>query len=232
MIIDSAVKIMIALVNGLIQSLPKLVAMIPQIITAIVSGIAKNLPQIIQSGARLLTSFITGIGQKIGELRSKASEIGQTVINKVKEFPSKMLSVGGDLVRGIWNGISNSLGWIKNMISGWVGNVTGFIKKLFGIHSPSTLFRDEIGTNLALGIGEGFSDEMRNVSKEMANSIPTSFDTDATLNGISRNSSASNSNYYSMVEAFKEALSQMKIELDDDEVGRFIDKTVTRLVYN
>ncbi len=38
--------------------------------------------------------------------------------------------------------------------------------------------------------------------------------------------------YVKMVDAFKDALSQMKVELDDDEVGRFIDKTVTRLVYN
>lgn len=52
-----------------------------------------------------------------------------------------------------------------------------FYKKLFGINSPSRLFRDEIGTNLALGIGEGFSDTMDDVTQEMANAIPTEFDT-------------------------------------------------------
>ena len=36
-----------------------------------------------------------------------------------------------------------------------------------GIASPSKLFRDEIGANLALGIGEGFSDEMKNVQRQM-----------------------------------------------------------------
>jgi hypothetical protein len=35
-----------------------------------------------------------------------------------------------------------------------------------------------------------------------------------------------------MVSAFKEALSEMKIEMDDEEMGRFVDKTVTELVYS
>ena len=42
---------------------------------------------------------------------------------------------------------------------------TKFIKNLFGIHSPSKLFKDEIGTNLALGIGEGFTDTMTDFNK-------------------------------------------------------------------
>ena len=35
----------------------------------------------------------------------------------------------------------------------------------------------------------------------------------------------------SMVRAFKEALSQMKIELDDEVAGKFVERTVTRVVY-
>ena len=37
--------------------------------------------------------------------------------------------------------------------------------------------------------------------------------------------------YNSIVDAFKEALSEMKIEMDDEEMGKFVDRTVTRLVY-
>ena len=36
----------------------------------------------------------------------------------------------------------------------------------------------------------------------------------------------------SLVEQFKEALSQMTVEMDDQEMGRFVDNTVTKLVYN
>lgn len=142
-----------------------------------------------------------------------------------------MLDVGTNLVRGIWDGIIGSLDWIKSKISGWVGNVTGFIKRLFGINSPSKLFRDEIGTNLALGIGEGFSDEMKSVSQEMGDAIPKSFDVETSINSIAGARASSANSYDSMVGAFKQALSEMKIELDDEVAGKFIDKTVTRLIY-
>ena len=84
---------------------------------------------------------------------------------------------------------------------------------------------DEVGVFLAQGIGVGFSDEMKSVSKDMADSIPTSFDVNASVNGSSVNPQAS------MVEQFKQALSEMKIELDDEVAGKFVDRTVTRLIY-
>ncbi len=229
-IVESAVKIMVSLVNGLVQSLPKLVAMVPKIITTIVKTLVNNLPQIIQGGVKIVASLVSGLLQSIGKVAEGAKKIGQKVIDTVKQFPSKMISVGKNLVSGIWQGITGSLDWIKSKIKGWVGNVTGFIKNLFGINSPSKLFRDEIGENLALGIGEGFSDEMKTVSKQMGDSIPKSFDVETSINSVA-GARTYQDGYQNMVSAFKEALMQMKIELDDDEVGRFIDKTVTRLIY-
>ena len=229
LIVDSAVKIMVALINGLIQSLPKLIAMVPKIIVTIVQTLIKNLPQIIEGGVKIIASLIKGILQSLGDLALKVKEIGKTVIEGVKSIPDKMKETGKNLVSGIWQGITGSLDWIKGKIKGWVGNVTDFIKGLFGINSPSKLFKDEIGTNLALGIGEGFSDEMKEVSREMGESIPKSFDINASVNGAKYSSGTSQS--VAIVEAFKEALSQVKIVLDDEVAGEFVDKTVTRIIY-
>ena len=140
-----------------------------------------------------------------------------------------MGQVGKNLVSGIWSGISNSLSWIKNKISGWVGNVTSFIKRLFGINSPSRLFRDEIGTNLALGLGEGFGDTMHDVSQDMADAIPTEFDANIHTNTSAGYSSASN--FDTMVMAFKQALTEMKVEMNGREMGAFVTDTVERVVY-
>ena len=41
------------------------------------------------------------------------------------------------------------------------------IKNALGIHSPSTLFRDEVGKFMAQGVGVGFENEMGNVTTEM-----------------------------------------------------------------
>ena len=88
--------------------------------------------------------------------------------------------------------------------------------------------RDEVGVNLAKGIGLGFEDEMSAVSKDMADSIPTSFDVDATING----KAGAQTQYAAMVQAFKEALTEVKVELDGEEAGRFVDQTVSRLIYS
>ena len=84
---------------------------------------------------------------------------------------------------GLWNGIANKVNWIIGKIQGMGSSVMSAIKGIFGIHSPSTRMRDEVGKNLALGLGEGFVDKMKDVKRQMTSAIPTSFDADVELNG-------------------------------------------------
>lgn len=142
--------------------------------------------------------------------------------------------IGGNIVKGIWEGITGSLDWIKNKITGWVGNVLDFFKKLFGINSPSKLFRDEIGVGLAEGIGVGFEKEMKNVYTQIDEATPKSFDVDSNVN-FNRDNYGPNSyqgiSYFDTVSAFKEALSGMTVEMDNENMGNFVRKTVTKAIY-
>lgn len=128
----------------------------------------KQLPEKVRSWLSDAASKVVAWGN---DLKQKAADAAKklydAVVEGVKSLPDKMLEVGGNLVTGIWNGISNSLGWIKGKISGWVGDVTSFIKNLFGIHSPSRVMRDEVGKMLARGIAVGFGDEMPKVLTSM-----------------------------------------------------------------
>lgn len=78
-----------------------------------------------------------------------------------------MLSIGKNIVQGLWDGISNSFQWIKDKITGWVGNVMDFIKGLFGIHSPSRVMRDEVGNMLGLGMADGIDRSKKAVQTAM-----------------------------------------------------------------
>lgn len=166
-IIETAVQIIMSLITGLSQSLPQIAAMTPEIITTIVDTLIQNLPQIIESGVNIVSSLIDGLMNYLGNLASAAQQLGSTILDTISGFASQMYSVGSNIVSGIWNGISGSLGWIKNMISGWVGNVKSFLKSLFGIHSPSTVMRDEVGKNIALGIAEGIKKNTNYVKKSV-----------------------------------------------------------------
>lgn len=174
-IIQMGITTLTSLIQGLTNALPQLVKMLPEIIKTIITTLTSNLPQIILMGVQLLTSLIEGIVKSLGNLATAGWEIIKTLVGTLASLPSEMWDIGKEVVSGIWEGISDSYTWIKNKIKGWVGNVTKFIKNLFGIHSPSTVMRDEVGKYLALGIGEGFTDEMKYVAKNMVAAVPMDF---------------------------------------------------------
>lgn len=169
---------------------------------------------------------IKGLGNAISSMlsfvTSKASSVATGIINKFKSLLSinTLKSIGKDLIKGLWNGISDMTGWILDKIGGFANSIVKNVKKFFGIHSPSKLFETEIGKNLALGLGNGFTGQMSNISKEMQNAIPTSFDISANVK---------NSNpipTINPINDFKQALKGVRIVLNDREVGEFVLETV------
>ena len=236
LIIDAALTLIISLAQGLIDALPKLIERIPEIIDKLVVKLTdpQMIEKIIKAAGLLIVSLAGGLIKAIPQLISNIPKIISSIVQGLKNGLTAMAEVGKNLVQGLWSGLTNSLDWIKNKIKGWVGNVTGFIKKLFGINSPSKLFKDEIGTNLALGLGEGFSDTMDDVTQEMAAAIPTEFDT--TINSRIGNNSYSNvtssSSFDHMVDAFKVALKDVKVIMDEKEMGTFVTNAVEEVVYS
>ena len=174
-ILDTGIKVLMALINGLIQALPELIAKVPQIISTIVSVLIQNTPQILKAGVQLIIALVQGLLQMLTNVGDAGKKIMSAIWEVLKQAPKQMLDIGKQIVQGIWSGISSSLSWIKDKIKGWIGDVLSFFKKILGIHSPSTVFEKVIGKNMALGIGEGFTDTMDSVAKDMNNAIPFSF---------------------------------------------------------
>ena len=166
-------------------------------IVSFVSGIGSKIGEVAQSAWTAVTTFVSGIASRISMIVEKGREVLQAFKNGVLSAVGSLASAGLNLVQGIWNGISNGLGWIKGKIQGWVGNVTSFIKSLFGIHSPSTVMRDEVGQYLALGIGEGFVDAMGSVERDMIDAMPdlSNFQTSFSMNSASKPISGQTINY-------------------------------------
>lgn len=71
---------------------------------------------------------------------------------------SGMKSIGSDIVRGLWNGINDMVGWVTGKIESFGKNVLSGIKNFFGIKSPSTVMRDQVGRDLARGVGVGIEE--------------------------------------------------------------------------
>lgn len=80
---------------------------------------------------------------------------------------SGMASIGSDIVRGLWNGISDMTGWIISKIKGFSSSVLSGIKSFFGIASPSKVMRDQVGRDLARGVGVGIEENADEAIKPM-----------------------------------------------------------------
>lgn len=69
------------------------------------------------------------------------------VIKWLKELPGRIknraedyLDLGKNIVTGIWKGITAMASWLKERVTGFFGNVSGWAKKVLGIKSPSRVF--------------------------------------------------------------------------------------------
>lgn len=175
-LLTTAVNLVTELVTGLAQAAPDLIPAALNLVTTLITALIAAAPDLLMAGVELVLGIISGINDYLGEIANAAKGIAATIGETFREKAQEFLDIGTNIVKGIWQGISNSYEWIKEKISGWVGDVLQYIRNAFGIASPSRLMRDEVGVWIARGIGVGFSDEMKAVNKQIADSVNTSFD--------------------------------------------------------
>lgn len=149
--------------------------------------------------------------------KKNLKKLGITIKKNAKD-------IGINTARGLKSGFLSQEDNITYAVNSMMERIVKSAKRRMKIHSPSKVWA-EIGDYMAQGLGVGFTAEMKDVTRDINNSLPTSIDSK------SSSISATSNSFDSMVSAFKVALSQMKIEMDDEEMGKFVDKTVTRLVY-
>ena len=179
-IIEAGIKLLVALVQNLPTIITTIVAAIPQIISSVIDAVIGAIPQLVAAGVQLFIALIENLPTIIVEIVKAIPQIISGIVDAFGSYFGKMADVGGNLLKGLWQGISDAGAWLWNQISGFFGGIVDGIKDFFGIHSPSKLFAN-LGGFMAEGLGEGFGDEMKDVSKSMQNAIPSDFDLD--MNG-------------------------------------------------
>lgn len=200
---------------------------------------------------KLITGSISSLGGKVDSTLQGVWRINS---------PSKTAAaLGGYYLDGVNQGISNrdKRKGIFSSIASFGNSLLSGLKSALKENSPSKATK-EMGVNLLKGLGIGIEDEEAGVLKQvkdlgenmlgtldgslagglsadtfqsLQNAIPGDFSANigTTTSRIANGVQSANTG---LVDQFKEALSQVKIVMDDEEMGRFVDKTVTDLVYN
>ena len=180
-LLDAAIQLFMALIQAIPTIIQALIVHLPKIITTIVTTLINNIPAIIQGAIQLFMGLIKAIPQIIVELVKNLPQIITSIVEGLIQGIPEIAKAGLQLIQGLWQGISDAAAWLWDQVSGFFNGLMDGIKGLFGIHSPSRVFRDEIGKNLALGVGEGFGDTMEDVSRQMSAAIPRDFDTEVNM---------------------------------------------------
>ena len=194
-LLEASLAIIIALANGLIKSLPKLLVMAPKIvanlvasiiaaapklltaaaklIATIVKGIGNTMKSIVSAGARIVNNLWSGISNKLSFITFKGKTIGLRVLSGIRSGIGSVASIGRNIVEGLWRGVSNKIGWVTQKMASFGKRVINSLKNFFGIQSPSTVMRDEIGRFLAEGVAVGFMENnpMAEIETSLNNGI-------------------------------------------------------------
>lgn len=181
-LVEAGLVIVQAVVDAVIQNLPLLLDAAVQIVEGLCKGIEEDSDDVliaVEQIIRTLLDFLLAPDtmKMIGETGGK---VIRALIPAAKELTADLLGFAYDffteygeaLLNPDWGEIGKNI--VEGILSGILGVdfdselfksdfaenwVSGF-KDIFGIHSPSTVMRDEIGKNLALGLAEGFSDNI------------------------------------------------------------------------
>lgn len=153
-LISSGLKLMQGLAEGIANSIPIVASKAPVIIGKLVSTIITNLPQILTTGVQIVSKLAVGLVQGIPALIGKIP----SMIRQIKSAFSNVNwgSVGLNIVKGIASGLAGAAGVIMDAARSAANKALKAAKNALGIHSPSRVFRDQVGKMMALGMGAGF----------------------------------------------------------------------------
>lgn len=157
-----------------------------------------------------------------------ASGLVNNIIGRISSLPGQLYNWGVDMVKGIANGIKSAIHYVTSAVSAVADKIKSFLHFSRPDEGPLAEYESWMPDMV-----HGLSDSLKKASPDLINQ------TEALASGMSDAfnvnggiSASGGRSYDDMVEAFKDALSQVKIEMDDEEMGHFVDKTVTKLIYN
>lgn len=167
-LILAAIDLLLAIVEAIPTIIVALVEALPTIIENIITTLTSPdfIKKMIEGTIKLFLGMIKAIPQIIIALVKAIPQIITSIVSALTnpETIQQLANAGGDLIKGLWQGISDFGGWIMDKIKGFAGGIVDGIKGFFGIKSPSKEFA-AIGRDNVRGLAKGFTDNAGLVTK-------------------------------------------------------------------
>ena len=189
-ILNAGIDIIAALASGIGENLPALIPAAVDAIITVAEGLVDHVDEIIIAAGSLIAGLTQGLIEALPRLVVRLPEIIGAIVKGLLSGMASIGEVGSQLVHGLFDGISNAASWLYDKLRGWVSDVLGWVKGLFGIHSPSKVFANEIGKfippGIALGVEQAMPRAMRDMGEELSalSALPMGGGTTTNMGGV------------------------------------------------
>ena len=189
-ILNAGIDIIAALALGIGENLPALIPAAVDAIITVAEGLVDHVDEIIIAAGSLIAGLTQGLIEALPRLVVRLPEIIGSIVKGLLSGMASIGEVGSQLVHGLFDGISNAASWLYDKLRGWVSDVLGWVKGLFGIHSPSKVFANEIGKfippGITLGVEQAMPRAMRDMGEELSalSALPMSGGTTTNMGGV------------------------------------------------
>ncbi len=196
-LVAAAIGPLLVVVGQIITAVGAIIAFIPTLsagltaVGAVITAIGGPITIIMALIGALIAYFVhlyetnEDFRKKVDDTFAKVQEIYQNAIDAITGKLKEFAGIGKNVVEGLWNGIIGAKDWFKKKIGDFFDLLPDWVKDILGIHSPSTVMRDEVGVYVPEGVAVGIEENMGVVKTAMQDMGGTMVnETDTIMNNL------------------------------------------------
>lgn len=155
MILDKGFDLVEGFGEALADAAPEMVPDIIQMIVQIAQTLIEHIPDIAAVAPQIVGGLAIGLINAIPELLLAVPKLLLALAESFADYDIELIEIGVNIVKGIIKGIQNAWSELKKGFISMIKSLPDAAAKELDIHSPSRVFRDEIGKQIVAGIAEG-----------------------------------------------------------------------------
>ena len=153
----------------------------------------------------------------INKAKETGKAFGDWLKTSLQNLPNQMMTIGRDIVNGVWKGIVNMKNVFMNNVKSFFGGIVDGAKSALGIHSPSREMRDEVGKWIPAGVEVGIKREMPKLNETVQDEFNNLSNINVPIPRISNENTQSNN-----LSNARNTVIEVPLNLDGVEIARAI----------
>lgn len=129
----------------------------------------------------MINTFVKTVINFIKSIPGKVKSVATAIYNAFVNLPNKLINIGKNIGKGLWNGIKGVKDWVINKVKAMGKSIINALKDVLGIHSPSKEFAI-LGKFSVLGYTEALDKMRKDVQQQVGETFGISPQLQGTMN--------------------------------------------------